>query len=785
MDSLPRFWDQVGVLYKNGEARELSADPYLATGAVPPLTSTFRDFSEARNKLPAFDPNLCTGCGACWTWCPEGAVAPLAAGPTALLEAGMGLAKADALRPVISQLANRVSTEIKKADPAPATLGETLDKAFEWLKEKMPMPDERRKTVQEAYDAVTERIAALPVAKTAPFFDEAETQAKGTGELLSVAINPDACKDCGICVRVCEPEALVYKPQDAALVEETRRGWRLWEQLPDTAGETIDRVREHADVGPAAAMLLSRSCLLAMTGGDGAEGGSGEKVALRLTLGAAEFHQQPRVRRLAAELEETREKLAARIRETLADALPTSDMDALAEGLDQLGSTPADLPALMEKVHGTVEQGRVDAKRLRREVETTQQLADANERLTRGMGRSRVGLAVAADTSTSWVGTFPDNPFSAPVFVDLSGEAAGLATGLLEGQLAAAMEAFVALRMAKLELDNPDEAERESAAVRELTWRDLSDEEREACPPLVLVGSTDALARNGLAPLLELLGSDMPVKVLAFASASLSLDAKPRDPSYDLPFAALGLRKPFVAQTSIADPKHFYESARDAFAHLGPALLHVHTPSPNRHGFGVDSTIDHARLATASRAFPLFRYGPRGEGVFGLRIDLEGNPERENVFVNNETGEPLTPAHWAVTEKRFHRAITPMADGAPGPTPLTDYMGLPSDQRDGKTPFITLGEEGGRWSVARELAAACEERVAIWQTLQEVAGIVTPFTERVREEADKAVAEAHQADLQSLRNEYEAKIKDLGASKESEIAQKIKNQLLVLTGYKK
>jgi pyruvate-ferredoxin/flavodoxin oxidoreductase len=786
LDSLPRFWDQVGVLYKNGEAHELSADPYLATGAVPPLTSTFRDFSETRDTLPVFDPSVCTGCGACWTWCPDGALAPLVAGPAALLEAGMKMAKADALRPVVSQLANRVTTEIKKADPAPRRLGESLDTAFTWLKEKMPMAEDRQQAVQEAFDAATAPIGALPIAKTAPFFDEAETRAKGSGELLSIAVNPDACKGCGLCIRVCEPEALVDKPQDGTLLKETRRGWRLWEQLPDTTGETIDRAREHADVGPTAAMLLSRSCLFALAGGDGAEAGSGEKIALRLTLGAAEYHQQPRTGRMVADLDEARERLAAQIRETLADALPSSDFESLSEGLSSLGGTSSNLPALIEKVHGTIEQSRVDTKRLRRQVKTAQQLADAHHRMTQaagGMGRARIGLAVAADSSTSWTSTFPDNPFSAPVFVDMSGDTSELAAGLVEGQLAAAMEVLVTLRRAKLELENPDDAERESAALGELTWHDLTTEERQSCPPLVLMGSADALTRNGLAPILELLGSDMPVKVLSFSDLTLSGDGKPRDPGFDLAFTSMGLRKPFVAQTSISEPLHFYESARAAFSQPGPALLHVHTPSPGRHGFDRSKAIEQAKLAVTSRTFPLIQFDPAGEGVFGLHINLEGNPEPQRVLVSDGNETPLTPAQWAITEKRFAGDIRPMADSAPSPTPLMDFMELPENQRDGKTPFITVEDE--RWAISEKLAARCEERIGVWRTLQEWAGLVTPFTERVREEADKAVAESHQAELQSLRNEYETKIKDLGAAKETEIAQKIKDQLLTLTGYKK
>ena len=63
--SLPRFWDQLGVLYRDGRTERLTPDPFLATGSMPPLSSTFSDMSVARRTLPVFDPILCTGCGKC------------------------------------------------------------------------------------------------------------------------------------------------------------------------------------------------------------------------------------------------------------------------------------------------------------------------------------------------------------------------------------------------------------------------------------------------------------------------------------------------------------------------------------------------------------------------------------------------------------------------------------------------------------------------------------------------------------------------------------------------
>jgi len=99
---------------------------------------------------------------------------------------------------------------------------------------------------------------------------------------------------------------------------------------------------------------------MAMSPGDGAEAGSGEKLALRLALAAFEYRQQPIVRQWVSQIDEAREKLAGRIRQTLANALPTSDLDALGKGIDLLGTAAADLPSLMERIHGAIEHGRVE-----------------------------------------------------------------------------------------------------------------------------------------------------------------------------------------------------------------------------------------------------------------------------------------------------------------------------------------------------------------------------------------------------------------------------------------
>ena len=255
--SLPRFWDQLGVLYREGMSDRLTAGPYLATGTMPPLSSTFRDTSDARTRLPVFDPTLCTGCGHCWTHCPDSAIGVVAAAPAALIDAGIKHTGAEAVRQVSSKLASRIISANKKAENVAPTFGQMLDDAFAWLKEKMPLPDERKQAIQEGIDAITRDLGALPVAVTKPFFAAAEARKKDSAELLSLAINPDACKSCGICVNSCEPEALHAIEQDEDSLETSRELWSAWARTPDTAAETVETVAEDPDIGTMAAILLA------------------------------------------------------------------------------------------------------------------------------------------------------------------------------------------------------------------------------------------------------------------------------------------------------------------------------------------------------------------------------------------------------------------------------------------------------------------------------------------------------------------------------------------------
>ena len=790
--SLPRFWDQLGVLYRDGMSDRLTADPYLATGTIPPLSSTFSDTSATRQMLPVFDPTLCTGCGNCWTHCPDSAIGVVASAPATLIDAGINRTGAEAVRQVSSKLASRIISSNRKNDDVAPTFGQMLDESFSWLKEKMPLPDDRKLAIQDGIGNIAAELGAMPVAVTKPFFHDAEANKKDSAELLSVVINPDACKSCGLCIESCEPEALSAAEQDAASLEHARELWSTWAGTPDTSSETLERIADDPEIGTMAAILLSRYCQFALAGGDPAEAGSGEKMAVRLALSATEFHQQPLVQRFAKTLFDAGEEVSALISETLSGTLAVDDLDAVTEKLKRTTSPRVDLQTLAEGAGAASGDHSIDTRYLLRLIDLANQITAAHERLVRGehgLGRARYGLAVAGGSAATWSGAFPHNPFQAPVLIDMSGDAAQLAAGLIEGHLAETTELVRLQRLARLEIDRPDGADWKREALASLGWKDLSAAELELCPPLVLLGSDEMLAGQGLSQLIWLLNSGLPVKVLALSALDFGLlEASTNNPRGNLGLLALAQRNAFVAQTSVANPVHLGESMLRALACDGPALIQAYAPSPTGHGFASEQSLAQAQLAIASRTLPLFRYDPTAEGVFGSRISLDGNPVSNEMLVPSEDAERLlTPADWALGQERFAASFRPLANDAATPTPLYEWLQMDAKGRAGKTPYVAKGsgDEEQRYAMTPAMAAMADQRLQAWQTLQELAGIITPFTEQVEQEIRAQVAAEHQAELDAQKQAAEARILEIEQKTQTEIASKIRSRLLQLASQKR
>ena len=152
-------------------------------------------------------------------------------------------------------------------------------------------------------------------------------------------------------------------------------------------------------------------------------------------------------------------------------------------------------------------------------------------------------------------------------------------------------------------------------------------------------------------------------------------------------------------------------------------------------------------------------------------------------WVTTENGTSITAAHWALAQERFAPWFRPVADDDPAPVALAEFLALPLDGRAGKTPFIeapTPDADPVRLRVAPELVDFTRTRLEIWQTLQELAGVVTPFTERVKQEAADAMASAHEAEIATVKKEHEDQMAGLRSEVQEELAGRLQQRLLDL-----
>ncbi|CAN0580673.1 unnamed protein product, partial [Laminaria digitata] len=224
LSGLPRFWDQVGGLYAAGAQQSLGLDPFLATGAVPVLSASFKDVSPSRTQLPELQTDRCTGCGVCWSTCPEGAIDVSALSPAELLEAGMLAASkaghaTQALRPVIKRVA-KAAKRAAAEDPSLTTTNTLFRAVFDPILQKAAADETKHAALEVAFASSVAQIEDLPISATDLLFHDPRAKAPGTGHLLSLSIDADTCKGCGLCVAACEDQALIAEPDTEARTEQ-------------------------------------------------------------------------------------------------------------------------------------------------------------------------------------------------------------------------------------------------------------------------------------------------------------------------------------------------------------------------------------------------------------------------------------------------------------------------------------------------------------------------------------------------------------------------------------
>ncbi|HEV8214583.1 MAG TPA: 2-oxoacid:acceptor oxidoreductase family protein, partial [Gemmatimonadaceae bacterium] len=755
-----RFWEQVCFVSKTGS--DGIADPYAAFSAIPAVTGAARDMTDVRLEVPKFIAENCTGCSQCWTQCPDSAIPGLVTEVDQLIEIGIGMVAEhrpmDRIRQVSKHLAKETRRVLKSETFT--DIGSTLDTAFASVATKLGWEGEKRAALDDDYAQLRARIAGFPVAKTGPFFDLPESKQAGTGGLLSVTINPEACKGCNLCVAVCPDGALVTVKQDPDIVRSLRHNWELWNKLPDTPDRFLNVRDIDEGVGVLSSLLLKKDSYRSMVGGDGACMGCGEKTAVHLIVSSIHALMLPRVKKLVTHLDELIAGLDAKARGLLAIE---ADLDA--------ASSNGKISIAIDEA----KRAKVDL--LTKTLHTIQDLRWRYVEGPSGEGRAAMGMANSTGCSSVWASTYPYNPYPFPWTNHLFQDSPSLAIGIFEGHMRKMADGFAAIRRAELLVDDRYDAKRDEDVLANLDWHTFTHDEFDLCPPIVAMGGDGAMLDIGFQNLSRLLASGKPIRVIVLDTqvysntggqactsgftgqvSDMAIYGRAQhgktEVRKELALIAMAHRGAYVHQSSQAAASHLVGGVLRGLQKRRPAVFNIYTPCPVEHGLPDDWAMRAARLALESRAFPFLTYDPDAGPYFADALSLDGNPAVDqkwpeyNIEYVDDAGAPqhitlpLTIADWAATEARFKKhfkPVDPAASTTEDMVPFHEYLELSAEDRDGKTAFILTTNRDkrlARLSVSNEIVQLAEERQQLWSQLRELAGLMPSATVR-----DRLVAE--------------------------------------------
>ncbi|HEX6259585.1 MAG TPA: 4Fe-4S binding protein, partial [Woeseiaceae bacterium] len=645
--------------------------------------------------------------------------------------------------------------------------GDVLQQAFTNLLDKVATDEAKRAVLQQEFEPVLAIVASFPLARTAPFYDMLESKQKGTGGLLAITINPEACKGCNICVEVCPENALVTIKQDDEVVDKLRHNWGFWNELPDTDDRFINIRNLDEAIGVLPSLLLKKKAYRSMVGGDGACMGCGEKTTVHLVTSTVEALMQPRVARF------------------------------------------------VEQVAGLIEELESKAPAAESAAATLAALRDLHWRYTEGpsgRGRAAMGIANSTGCSSVWGSTYPYNPYPFPWVNHLFQDSPSVAIGIFEGQMRKMADAFRAVRRAQLLVTDAYDAARDEPFFTAFDWQQFSDEEFALCPPIMAIGGDGAMLDIGFQNLSRLMASGKPLRVLVLDTqvysntggqactsgftgqvADMSAYGKAQhgkqEVRKELALIALAHRGVFVHQSSQASASHLIGGLIKGLQTRRPAVFNIYTPCPVEHGLPDEWAPHSARLALESRAFPFLTYDPDAGPSLAECLSLDGNPAVDDLWPTyqlayvDEQGQPqtmelpLTIADWAATEGRFKKHFKAVPDGTG--VLFHEFVQLPAAERAGKTPFIyTVGPDQmlQRLAVSEEIVRLAADRLLFWSQLRELAGV--QISEATRESITSVVQADYDQQLAALRAEYDTKLADIKARYPRQIARRLAEGLL-------
>ena len=728
-----RFYHDTAALYGSGHAGELVADPFQALPVMPPETALFANLSSTREQLPVLDPARCTGCGVCFVHCPHSALPSLSINLENLLKGGMDIASGQGLAvapltPMVKNLARFAGQEIKAGESKGVNVDDFLPAAFEKLAGQMKLEGEKLESARQGVNHLVEVLSGFQGMITDTFYGASES-------LFSLTVNPHSCTACGVCVEVCPEEALTMAPQTGDLLGQYAEQFQLWEQLPDTDSETIERLNRDSHYDPFASILLSRYFYQSMSGGSSREEGAPAKTLLHLITALTESAVQPNTLDWIKELDELIGQLSENIQGKLSTALPSEDSVALRNALMEAKGKRVPLDELVSRIGAGQHLQPIDTALLQRKIALESNLKEMRWALAdgpNGTGRARYGMVFFA-ADLPWLNDFPYQPFNVPVLVNAKDGGIGKVYGLIQAQVRYLLDQIRLVRRARMEHRDAYRPEIHDQQIAALGWGDLDEKEKRLLPPLLVVADANGLPHNDHADILQLLNSDWPVKVILLHDGLVDREAALSGGAAavnGLLLSAVTLRKPIVVQGSLGAVRPLYKGLMKSLQSRGGALMHLLAPRTEHYAVPASKWLELCRIALESRAFPSLLFEPHADQAYlSQGFSLEGNPEIATSFTA-----------WLQTQRAWNT--------------------------------------GEQTTAAQQAEQTAQQQ---WKTWQELSGVISAFPEALRSKTETTLRKQFEAELEAVKAQYEAQLQEQKASTVEQVKEQLREKLLYLS----
>jgi len=780
--------------FRAGLGYDQPASALASTGIMAAATAANTSKYVSRRSVPIFHPENCTQCMDCITSCPDTALPNTAQDVSSILRTAISnyISDKGARKLLLSKVTDleasmkevMFSKATNKKEQAP-TFGAIFTEQLNLLLER----DEELSSfagITAACAEVKNVLDLVPVAyaKVRSIFEIPEKK-KGEGGVFSIMVS-DHCKGCGECVTECgSKNALSMSLETEEIYGQHETEINFLNLLPETSQKYLGNFdAENPSAAKSAVLqnhLMVRSNYDAITSGDGACAGCGEKSILRGISSITEAYMRPlyrskanRLDAKAAELKKKGAAVLAKMKENDTEAYTwwSNSVKHVILGLG--GENEKDTQARMEQGFDGNDDTLIEALDLvmRQDAFNHRDLRAIDGRYANGMCTMMMSSSTGCNSVYS--SSHPNNPHTYPWMNSLFQDSTTLAWLFGEALIDShSRRSVIPERLADLLLgDDQGFDEDDYFTMTHFSDYYMTDREISELPKVWAVGGDGALGDIGFQNLSKVILQNRPnVNVLMLDTQVYSNTGGQNSDSSVMPggfdmnqygaategkmterkeVAAIftnGHGSPYVAQVSMANSANYYKAVLDAIAYRGVSYIQAYTSCQPEHGVPDDMSNKQAGYARDSRGMPEFVSNPSLGETSQDSFSLKGNPEvkkdwRQKTIPGSKEKYNYTVAHWATTEPRFRRHFFKVKPGEEANLTHVDEKLMDITQDDvvyrrfldknhrsfvPKKGIYIMVEKGDKMvpmGISRQLTLFCVERRKNWRMMQSKAGVV-------------------------------------------------------------